>query len=116
MKATEYLELSDGKAHKFYEVEIRGSSVLLRWGRIGAEPQEHALIADNPTHARRLARRRLAEKKRKGYRPAVKGATQPQAPRPPDDPRQLALELPTPRRRRRRQEGANAEAARPGAR
>ncbi len=36
---TVYLELSDGQAHKFYEVAVDGTEVAIRYGRIDTRGQ-----------------------------------------------------------------------------
>lgn len=113
-----YLELSaeGGQPHKFWAAEVRGRELVISWGRIGAQPREHVVLADSQAEARELAARRVRSKLRRGYQPARPGerAPLPLPPSPPD-PRQLALALPDPpepRRRRRRQEVAH-EAHRP---
>ncbi|SFC82108.1 WGR domain-containing protein, predicted DNA-binding domain in MolR [Streptomyces aidingensis] len=78
---TTYLELSEsgGGAHKFYEVTVDGTSVAIRYGRIGTEGQLKRSGFASPAAARAAAEKKLAEKRRKGYEPAVPGG---RAPRP----------------------------------
>ena len=73
---TTYLELSedDGGAHKFYEVTITGTEVLVRYGRIGAAGQEQRASFPTGEKARAAAAKKIGEKVRKGYAPAVRGA------------------------------------------
>ncbi|MEW9527744.1 WGR domain-containing protein [Microbispora sp. NPDC049125] len=70
-----YLELSEdgGGAHKFYETDVSGTRVTITYGRIGEAGQTK--VADFPTEekARAAAAKKVGEKLRKGYAPAVRG-------------------------------------------
>ncbi|MEV1011128.1 WGR domain-containing protein [Streptomyces sp. NPDC049881] len=70
-----YLELSEdgGGAHKFYEVTVAGTSVTVRYGRIGTDGQVKTSAFATADKARAAADRKIAEKVRKGYAPAVRG-------------------------------------------
>ncbi|WP_309050954.1 WGR domain-containing protein [Streptomyces sp.] len=72
---TTYLELSQdgGGAHKFYEVTVEDLAVSVRYGRIGTAGQTQR--STFPTHekARAAAAKKIGEKVRKGYAPAVRG-------------------------------------------
>ncbi|MER5884158.1 WGR domain-containing protein [Streptomyces sp. NPDC001941] len=72
---TTYLELSEdgGGAHKFYEVTVQGTSVSVRYGRIGADGQLQQSSFPTPEKARAAAAKKIGEKVRKGYAPAVRG-------------------------------------------
>ncbi|HEY0701124.1 MAG TPA: WGR domain-containing protein, partial [Micromonospora sp.] len=74
---TTYLELSeqDG-AHKFYEVIVDDTRMTVRYGRIGDAGQ--AKVTDYPDNARAraAAAKKIGEKVRKGYAPAVRGVRQ----------------------------------------
>jgi predicted DNA-binding WGR domain protein len=74
---TTYLELSEngGGAHKFYEVTVTGTEVLVRYGRIGAQVQEQRATFPTVDKARSAAAKKVGEKVRKGYAPAVRGVT-----------------------------------------
>jgi predicted DNA-binding WGR domain protein len=75
---TTYLELSesDGGAHKFYEVTVDDAALTVRYGRIGDTGQvKTSSYADN-ARARREAAKKIGEKIRKGYAPAVPGVRQ----------------------------------------
>ncbi|MGW2646211.1 WGR domain-containing protein [Streptomyces sp. NPDC001393] len=76
-----YLELSQegGGAHKFYEVTVDGSVVTVRYGRIGAAGQVQTTTFPTAEKARAAAAKKVGEKVRKGYAPAVQGQ---RAPRP----------------------------------
>lgn len=73
-----YLELSEegGGAHKFYEAVVSGTRVTVTYGRIGENGQ--VKVADFPTEekARAAAAKKIAEKTKKGYAPAVRGVRQ----------------------------------------
>lgn len=74
-RETTYLELSqeDGAAHKFYEVTVDGTEVSVRYGRIGATGQLQGSSFPTPDKARAAAAKKIGEKVRKGYAPAVRG-------------------------------------------
>nr|WP_245674933.1 WGR domain-containing protein [Herbidospora cretacea] len=73
-----YLELSEegGGAHKFYEAVVSGTRVTITYGRIGENGQ--VKVTDFPTEekARAAAAKKVAEKTKKGYAPAVRGVRQ----------------------------------------
>ena len=71
-----YLELSeaDGGSHKFYEVTVAGSSVTIRYGRIGDDGQAKTTKYKSPTEAAAEAQKAIAGKLKKGYEAAVEGA------------------------------------------
>lgn len=70
-----YLELSeaDGGAHKFYEVTIRGTTLSIRFGRIGDHGQTQVKELSSHDQALAEAHKKLAEKRKKGYADAVMG-------------------------------------------
>ncbi|MFJ7154913.1 WGR domain-containing protein [Streptomyces sp. NPDC101118] len=70
-----YLELSQdgGGAHKFYEVTVAGTAVTVRYGRIGADGQVQRSSFPTVGKARAAAAKKIGEKVRKGYAPAVRG-------------------------------------------
>lgn len=75
MTTKTYLELSQdgGGAHKFYEVTISGTVVSVRYGRIGAAGQTQTSTFPTVEKARAAAAKKISEKVRKGYAPAVQG-------------------------------------------
>ncbi|MET8218909.1 WGR domain-containing protein [Streptomyces hirsutus] len=79
--STTYLELSqdDGTAHKFYEVTVDALVVTVRYGRIGASGQTQATAFPSADKARAAAAKKVGEKVRKGYAPAVPGQRAPRA-------------------------------------
>ncbi|WP_432002803.1 WGR domain-containing protein [Streptomyces sioyaensis] len=74
-EGTTYLELSQegGGAHKFYEVTVQGTVVSVRYGRIGAGGQQQTSTFPTGEKAQAAAARKIGEKIRKGYAPAVQG-------------------------------------------
>lgn len=74
MSERTYLELSeDSGSHKFYEVVIDGSSLTIRYGRIGDAGQSKTTDCGSPDKARAEAKKKIAEKTKKGYAEAVMG-------------------------------------------
>ncbi|GAB4214842.1 MAG: WGR domain-containing protein [Synechococcales cyanobacterium] len=73
-----YLELSEaeGSSHKFYEVTVDGTDVTIRYGRIGDTGQTQFKTYSSPEKARADADKKIREKLRKGYEPAVQGVRQ----------------------------------------
>ncbi|MEU1432029.1 WGR domain-containing protein [Nocardia sp. NPDC005746] len=73
---TTYLELSQdsGTAHKFYEVVVTGTQVTIRYGRIGDAGARQVSSFPTVEKARAAAAKKVGEKMRKGYAPAVMGA------------------------------------------
>ncbi|NUS45740.1 MAG: WGR domain-containing protein [Mycobacteriaceae bacterium] len=78
---TTYLELSEnsGSAHKFYEVIVAGTQVTIRYGRIGDQGQTKISSFADTAKAAAAAAKKVAEKMRKGYEPAVRGARAPRS-------------------------------------
>ncbi|MBB6174670.1 outer membrane protein assembly factor BamB [Nocardiopsis mwathae] len=70
-----YLELSQEGcgAHKFYEVVVEGTEVAIRYGRIGETGQSRTASYATRAKAEAAASKKIAEKLRKGYAPAVRG-------------------------------------------
>ncbi|MFJ1746086.1 WGR domain-containing protein [Streptomyces sp. NPDC088116] len=79
--AKTYLELSqDGAgAHKFYEVTVEGTVVSVRYGRIGAAGQAQTSTFPTEAKAQAAASKKIGEKIRKGYAPAIQGQRQARA-------------------------------------
>ncbi len=78
---TTYLELSEAGAgaHKFYEVQVDGTEVTVRYGRIGDHGQVKTTSFTDPARASGEAAKKIGEKVRKGYAPAVPRARAPRA-------------------------------------
>lgn len=77
-RETTYLELSEdtGSAHKFYETTVDGADLTIRFGRIGETGQVRQSSFTSADKARAEASKKIGEKVRKGYAPAVAGARQ----------------------------------------
>src|SRR4051812_20934329 len=75
---TTYLELSqeDGGAHKFYEVTVDDLAMTIRYGRIGDSGATTTSTFPDAAKARAAAAKKIGEKVRKGYAPAVAGQRQ----------------------------------------
>jgi predicted DNA-binding WGR domain protein len=75
---TTYLELSEesGSAHKFYEVTVDGTELTVRYGRIGDRGQVKQSSFTTNGKAVTEAKKKIGEKVRKGYAPAVPGGRQ----------------------------------------
>ncbi|WP_033822207.1 WGR domain-containing protein [Kitasatospora sp. MBT63] len=73
-----YLELSEegGGAHKFYEVRQSGAELTITYGRIGEPGQARTTAFPTAEKAAATAAKKLGEKVRKGYAPAVRGVRQ----------------------------------------
>ncbi|MGK7925697.1 MAG: WGR domain-containing protein [Spirulina sp.] len=70
-----YLELSEegGGSHKFYEAIVNGTDVTIRYGRIGDRGRTQTKTYPTPEKAKVEADKKIREKRRKGYEPAVMG-------------------------------------------
>ncbi|MET7459475.1 WGR domain-containing protein [Nonomuraea sp. NPDC005501] len=73
-----YLELSedDGGSHKFYEVIVSGAQVTITYGRIGEAGQTKVTGFPTEAKAQAAAAKKISDKIRKGYAPAVRGVRQ----------------------------------------
>ncbi|MEU4326253.1 WGR domain-containing protein [Nonomuraea dietziae] len=73
-----YLELSEdgGGAHKFYEVTVAGTQVTIIYGRIGESGQTKVTAFPTEAKAQAAAAKKIGEKTRKGYAPALRGVRQ----------------------------------------
>ncbi|HTJ36193.1 MAG TPA: WGR domain-containing protein [Dactylosporangium sp.] len=81
MPQTTYLELSEdtGSAHKFYEVTVDGNQMTVRYGRIGDSGQSKTTTYADEAKAQADAAKKIGEKVRKGYAPAVIGQRAPRS-------------------------------------
>ncbi|HYC90672.1 MAG TPA: DUF4132 domain-containing protein [Thermoanaerobaculia bacterium] len=77
-------ELVEGASNKFWEVEISGSDVTTRWGRIGTAGQSKTKAFATPAAARKEHDDLIREKLAKGYHEAA--AATPAAPAAPPPP------------------------------
>lgn len=72
---TFYLELSAGSSHKFYEVTVETTRVVIRYGRIGTQGRREEQTFASESQARLFAQQKIEEKLRKGYKHAQPGVT-----------------------------------------
>jgi predicted DNA-binding WGR domain protein len=72
---TSYLELSVGASHKFYEVTVEATRVIIRYGRIGTEGRREENVFASEVQAQAFAQGKIKEKLRKGYQHAQPGVT-----------------------------------------
>lgn len=74
-----YLEFSEGTSHKFYAVEVLGTTVVIRYGRIGTEGRREEEHFPDAEAARKFAEQKVTSKKRAGYQPAEPGVSEKKA-------------------------------------
>ncbi|MFB9443526.1 WGR domain-containing protein [Dactylosporangium vinaceum] len=81
MAQTTYLELSEdtGSAHKFWECTVDGNQMTVRYGRIGDAGQTTTKTYADGAKAQADATKKIGEKVRKGYAPAVPGQRAPRS-------------------------------------
>jgi DNA ligase (NAD+) len=66
----QYLEYNDENSQKFWEVNIKSSTLLVRWGRVGASGQCREKEYSSSEQAVREALKLISSKARKGYKPS----------------------------------------------
>jgi predicted DNA-binding WGR domain protein len=84
-----YLELSNEKHHKFYEITLDTAIVTVTYGRIGRPGRSNQIRFDSTQEALKFFERQVQHKIRKGYKEALKGGTEPRT--GGTHPRQLRL-------------------------
>ncbi len=62
-----YFEFKDAHSSKFWEVSVAGSTVTVRYGKIGTNGQTSVKELDSPEQAQEHARKQAAGKLKKGY-------------------------------------------------
>jgi DNA ligase-1 len=65
--ATRRFEFSEGTSNKFWEVQVQGSAVTVRYGRIGSQGQTNTKSFADEAAAAKHAEKLVAEKPGKGY-------------------------------------------------
>jgi predicted DNA-binding WGR domain protein len=68
-----------GGSHKFYEVIVDKTKVSIRYGRIGDPGQKQEQKFGSAAEAEAFAKKKIGEKTKKGYAPAVQGERQKRA-------------------------------------
>jgi predicted DNA-binding WGR domain protein len=61
----------EGTSAKFWEIDVQGSTHTVRFGRLGTAGQSKSKTFPDPATAQRDADTLVAEKVKKGYRPAT---------------------------------------------
>jgi uncharacterized protein (TIGR02996 family) len=72
-------EFSEGSSNKFWEADTKGKELRIRFGKIGSAGQLKLKVLASPTAAGMEMAKMIAEKVKKGYRPAEKPAAVPVA-------------------------------------
>lgn len=67
-------EFSEGSSNKFWQVNQKGASLELQWGKIGTHGQSQTKAFASDAQAKSEADKLIAEKKKKGYVEAASGA------------------------------------------
>ena len=70
-----YLEFSEEKSHKFYEIRVQNNQLILRFGRIGDKGQIKTELYATSEETTQQAEKKINEKLKKGYKFAVLGET-----------------------------------------
>ena len=73
------LEYRKGASAKFWEPSLAGSTITVRFGRIGTDGQTRETKLASPAAAKGALDKLVAEKRGKGYAPAGKGKAAPKA-------------------------------------
>jgi predicted DNA-binding WGR domain protein len=66
--AKRYFEFKDDKSNKFWEVELNGKELNLRWGKCGSDGQSQVKTFDSEASAQKEHDKLVAEKTKKGYK------------------------------------------------
>lgn len=90
-------EFVEGSSSKFWEPELKGSTFIVTFGRIGTAGQRKEKDFPDEAGARREYEKKVAEKQREGYREVTAGAEAPAAPPPPATPQKAPLPRRVPR-------------------
>lgn len=72
-----YLEYSNRYHHKFYEINILNSSVIIKYGKIGYSGATKIKNLPSPEKAQKYYQQQIARKTKIGYQYAIKGQRQP---------------------------------------
>lgn len=76
-------EFVEGSSSKFWSPELRGSTFIVSYGRIGTEGQRKEKVFPDEASARREYEKKVAEKLREGYREVSASAEAPAPAAPP---------------------------------
>jgi predicted DNA-binding WGR domain protein len=90
-------EFVEGSSSKFWEPELKGSTFIVTYGRIGTAGQRKEKAFPDEAAARREYEKKVAEKQREGYREVTAGAGDTAAPPPSPTPQKVPLPRRVPR-------------------
>jgi predicted DNA-binding WGR domain protein len=90
-------EFVEGSSSKFWEPELKGSTFIVTYGRIGTAGQRKEKAFPDEDSARREYEKKVAEKLREGYREVTAGDADAAAPPPPPTPQKAPLPRRVPR-------------------
>lgn len=76
MGQKKYFEMVEGSSAKFWEIDLEGTKVITRFGRIGASGQSSEKEESTAEKAQTLYEKLIAEKTKKGYQEVVETGTQ----------------------------------------
>jgi len=81
--AKQYFEFKDRTSSKFWEIDVKGKEVTVRYGRIGTDGQATTKEFSSPAAAAAHAEKVVAEKVKKGYpKPSGAGTSAKSSPSP----------------------------------
>src|SRR5262245_13577236 len=60
-------EFDDGKSHKFWHIELSGTSFTVTYGKVGTKGQSQTKSFPDAAHAQKEHDKLVAEKLKKGY-------------------------------------------------
>jgi uncharacterized protein YwqG/predicted DNA-binding WGR domain protein len=87
-----YLERSNDKSHKFYEIKVNGTEVTIRYGRIGTSGRSYSTTYETTEQAQAEVAKKINEKLRKGY---VRVTSKEDVATPSEQPTQGGTSIPT---------------------
>lgn len=82
MSNTTYLEYTDDKSSKFWEITVADTEYTVRYGKIGTEGRTQTKTFDSEAEAREAADKMIASKTKKGYAAPSGGAANTSSPEP----------------------------------
>jgi predicted DNA-binding WGR domain protein len=64
----QYYEFKDASTSKFWEINVVGSKITIRYGKTGTPGQTILKSLKSPTEAKEQAKKVIIEKTKKGYK------------------------------------------------
>lgn len=68
-------EVEEGKSSKFWEIRREGAAYVVRYGKIGSKGREQRKELDSEAACAEMVQKKIAEKKRKGYKSRAPAAS-----------------------------------------